>query len=81
MKDSISKEIFIAQFECYLRVMSNFVSENKIDCFYLAQHSLIDLLSFASINDLLSDAECQHYKPYESCQFGDFIGLANSQKG
>lgn len=75
MKTSISKEIFIAQFECYLRVMSKFVSENKIDCFYLTQHSLLDLLSFAFINDLLSDEEYQYYRSYESCQFSDFLKL------
>lgn len=75
MKPSISKELFIEQFDCYLRVMTGFVKENKTDLFYSAQRDYNALLSFAFINDLLSDEEYQHYKPYEFCQFGDFSKL------
>lgn len=72
MKTSIQKETFIEQFECYVRVMSDFVNENKVDCFYATQRSFESLLSFAYINDLLSDEEYQNYKPYEFCQFNNF---------
>lgn len=75
MKTSISKESFIDEFNCLIKVMSGFINENKIDCFYSTQRDFSALLSFAFIYDLLSDEEYQHYKPFEFCQFKDFLSL------